>query len=114
MWTGLEAHVRDGIPKYLGQGGGYRCLSVTGDGSEGTVGGGFLAEAVLSGGVMPEPAAMWSAPGYAAEFLALYGGTKYASELADAVLAGAEGRPIPDLRSAVTCLLADRIRAERR
>ncbi len=113
-WRDLETRVRDGIPKHLRRDGGYRCLSVTGTGSEGAYGGGFLAEAVLRRGMMPEQISPRDAAGHAAEFLALYGETDFAAELAEAVLAGAEDRPIPDLRSAVTCLLADRIRAERR
>ncbi|MBR4743798.1 MAG: hypothetical protein IK082_06380 [Oscillospiraceae bacterium] len=114
-WRNRERLVLEGMRKHLLLEEGYRCLNIAGTGTEGPHSGSFLAEAVASDGAMPDGLEeLRRGRAYAAEYLALYGGTSFGRRLAETVLAEAEDRPIPDLRCAVTCLLADRALTEGR
>ena len=115
VWKNRERLVLEGMRKHLLLENGYRCLNISGMGTEGPHSSSFLAEAVVSDGVMPNgPEDLRRGRAYAAEYLALYGGTSFGKELAERILAETEDRPIPDLRWAVTCLLADRTLTEGR
>ena len=115
QWKRLAAQVWDGMRTYLSDGTGYHCVNVLDVKAKKNTDGDCLPALLNIDGISEMNTFDWpDTMEYAAEFLALAGCTEPGERMARKILASAGNEPIPNVRSAVTCLLASGILSERR